>query len=205
MHSFNSYVACENSCWGRFARRKVVPPRETYPAAKSEEKRLFSQANSYAEARKLNAKDFWETGPSGRQDLAVCFFWSYPSHPCFQWKVYRRSKVREASLYKHLLSIPLQPPSREAGVFFESNKLSQSAHRTNQSSALAVPYAFVTLVALSPGHNSNKIHGRDQISHLGREQHFNYRMMIGQAPSGKYFWMLVMFKFVMTRYKLYQK
>ena len=41
-------------------------PRETSPAGKSEEKRLFSQANSYAEARKLNAGDFWETALSGR-------------------------------------------------------------------------------------------------------------------------------------------
>ena len=31
--------------WGRFARRNDVPPRETSPAAKSEEKRMFSQAN----------------------------------------------------------------------------------------------------------------------------------------------------------------
>ena len=30
--------------WGRFARRNVVPPRETSPAAKSDEKRMFSQA-----------------------------------------------------------------------------------------------------------------------------------------------------------------
>ena len=30
--------------WGRFARRNVVSPRETSPAAKSEEKRMFSQA-----------------------------------------------------------------------------------------------------------------------------------------------------------------
>ena len=30
--------------WGRFARRNVVPPRQTSPAAKSEEKRMSSQA-----------------------------------------------------------------------------------------------------------------------------------------------------------------
>ena len=30
--------------WGRFARTNVVPPRKTSPAAKSEEKRMFSQA-----------------------------------------------------------------------------------------------------------------------------------------------------------------
>ena len=46
----------------------------TSPAAKSEEKPLFSQANSYTEARKLNGKDLWETDPSGRYDLAICFF-----------------------------------------------------------------------------------------------------------------------------------
>ena len=31
--------------WGRFARRNDVRPRETSPAAKSEEKRMFLQAN----------------------------------------------------------------------------------------------------------------------------------------------------------------
>ena len=30
--------------WGRFARRNVVPPLETSPAAKSEKKRMFLQA-----------------------------------------------------------------------------------------------------------------------------------------------------------------
>ena len=30
--------------WGRFARRKVAPPRETSSAVKSEEKQMFSQA-----------------------------------------------------------------------------------------------------------------------------------------------------------------
>ena len=30
--------------WGRFARRNDLPPRETSPAAKSEEKRILSQA-----------------------------------------------------------------------------------------------------------------------------------------------------------------
>ena len=130
---FDSYVACENRRWGRFARRKVVPPRETSPAGKSEEKRLFSKANSYAEARKLNAGDFWETDPSGRYDLAVCFFFG-PIPP---------------------------PPGGGGGLFIESNKSSQSSQRTNQSSAPAVPYAFVTLVALSVGQKSNKIHSRD--------------------------------------------
>ena len=47
------------------------------------------------------------------------------------------------------------------GLFVESNKPSQSSQRTNQSSAPAVPYAFVTLVALSVGQKSNKIHSRD--------------------------------------------
>ena len=36
--------------WGRFARRNVVPPRETSPAAKSEEKRTFSQARALHDA-----------------------------------------------------------------------------------------------------------------------------------------------------------
>ena len=47
------------------------------------------------------------------------------------------------------------------GLFVESNKPSQSSLKTNQSSAPAVPYAFVTLVALSVGQKSNKIHSRD--------------------------------------------
>ena len=35
--------------WGGFARRNVVPSRETSPAAKSEEKRMFSQAIKFAD------------------------------------------------------------------------------------------------------------------------------------------------------------
>ena len=132
-HSFNSYVACENSRRGRFARRKVAPSRETSPAAKSEEKRLFSQANSYTEARKLNGKDFWETGPSGRYDLAVCFFWSYPTNPCFQWKVYGRSKVGRASPYivEYSSSTPLPLGGGGGGGGWGSSNLT-NCHRVHK-------------------------------------------------------------------------
>ena len=44
--------------WGRFERRNDVPPRETSPAAKSEEKRMFSQAN-------LSGRDIFLSAPTG--------------------------------------------------------------------------------------------------------------------------------------------
>ena len=43
--------------WGRFARRNNVPPRETSPAAKSEEKRMFSQAKFHVVEETKEAKE----------------------------------------------------------------------------------------------------------------------------------------------------
>ena len=43
--------------WGRFARRNEVPPRETSPAAKSEEKRMFSQPKFHVVEETKEAKE----------------------------------------------------------------------------------------------------------------------------------------------------
>ena len=43
--------------WGRFARRNDVPPSETSPAAKSEEKRMFSQAKFHVVEETKEAKE----------------------------------------------------------------------------------------------------------------------------------------------------
>ena len=42
-------VACENIRFPSLFAAGDVPPRETSPAAKSDEKRMFSQANKQAE------------------------------------------------------------------------------------------------------------------------------------------------------------
>ena len=44
-------------CWGRFARRNDVRPRETSPAAKSEEKRMLSQAKFHVVEETKEAKE----------------------------------------------------------------------------------------------------------------------------------------------------
>ena len=43
--------------WGRFAPRNDVPPRETSPAGKSEEKRMFSQAKFHVVEETKEAKE----------------------------------------------------------------------------------------------------------------------------------------------------
>ena len=43
--------------WGRFARRNDVRPRETSPAAKSEEKRMLSQAKFHVVEETKEAKE----------------------------------------------------------------------------------------------------------------------------------------------------
>ena len=43
--------------WGCFARRNDVPPRETSPAAKSEEKRMLSQAKFHVVEETKEAKE----------------------------------------------------------------------------------------------------------------------------------------------------
>ena len=86
--------------WGRVARNR--PPRETSPAAKSEEKRMFSQASSSVDTKKnCSLQDGCKTNRSKTRT--------------FEWKtttkmsVHNRSITKDINLRDKSVTTPLYP------------------------------------------------------------------------------------------------
>ena len=91
---------------GRFARRNDVPPREMSPSAKSEEKRMFSQANLWW--NQLIISNFSVSCPASaecrpsaghiRLFIYLIIFWELSFHsraPCIQVAYYVEPPIEE--------------------------------------------------------------------------------------------------------------